>query len=86
MDGDMTQPAFDDDDFDAPLTMQDYVEIVGDALDEAVDKLEHSEIERLCKAVREKIGAILQENRRWRPDDKPASETDRDPGDRWWDR
>jgi hypothetical protein len=25
-------------------------------------------------------------NAKWRPDDRPAPETDRDPGDRWWDR
>ena len=82
----MTEPAFDEDDyFDAPLTMQDYIEIVGDALDEAVDKLEHGEIERLCAAVRAKIGAIIQENRRWRPD-VAAPEPERDPNDRWWDR
>ena len=75
----MTKPAFDDDDFDAPLTMQDYVEIISDTLDRAVDNLEQREIEPLCSAVPEKIGAILQENRKWRPDDKPPSETDRDP-------
>jgi hypothetical protein len=81
----MTEPAFDYDDLDAPLTVDDYIEIVADTIDEAVDRLEHGEIERLCAAIRAKIGAILQENRKWRPD-KPASETDRDPNDRWWDR
>ncbi|WP_426525779.1 hypothetical protein [Bradyrhizobium sp. McL0615] len=83
----MTTPAFDDDDLDTPLTMQNYVEITSDTpLDEAVDNVEQREIEPPCRAIPEKIGTILQENRKWRPDDKPPSETDRDPNDRWWDR
>jgi hypothetical protein len=91
MDGDtMTQPVSDgsgdDLDLDAPLTLIDYIEIISDTLDEAVDNLEQREVEQLCRAIREKIGAIVQENRRWRPDDRPAHETDRDPNDRWWDR
>jgi hypothetical protein len=53
-------------DLDAPLTLTDYTEII---LDEAVHNLEQREIEPLCSAVREKIGAIIQENRRWRPAD-----------------
>jgi hypothetical protein len=53
-------------DLDAPLTLTDYIEII---LDEAVHNLEQREIEPLCSAIREKIGAIIQENRRWRPAD-----------------
>jgi hypothetical protein len=83
----MTQPISDgnddDLDLDAPLTVTDYAEIIADTIDEAVGNLEYSEIEPLCRAIRDKIGAILQENRRWRPD----PDTDRDPNDRrWWDR
>ena len=44
----MTEPAFDDDEKFAALTLTDYVEIVADELDEAVDKLNEREIQELC--------------------------------------
>jgi len=74
------------DEFDPPLTKEDYAEIVGDTIDEAVHNLEHGEIEPLCRAIRDKISVILQEHRKYRPDHMPASEDYRDPNDRWWDR
>jgi hypothetical protein len=64
--------------------MQDYVEILGDALDEAAGNLEEHEIEPLGAAIRNKIGAILSEQRRRRPE-RSAKESERDPNDRWWD-
>ena len=45
----------DDDEFDAPLTLLDWVEIVTDDLDQAVDALSDGEIEQLIGAVRRKI-------------------------------
>jgi hypothetical protein len=82
----MTEPSFDYDDLDKPLNLRDYVEIVSDTLDEAVDGLEHGEVELLCTVVRAKVSAILKERCMWRPDDRSASDDDRDPNNRWWDR
>ena len=80
------QPGHDDDyDLDAPMTLADYVEIVGDTLDEAVDRLEEHEIRKLCEQIRQKIGVILDDGRR-RQLDRRDPEQDRDPNDKWWDR
>lgn len=69
----MTEPAFDDDDLDAPLT---YVEIVQDDLDEAANNLEEQEVMHLCIAIRKKISAMLDEHRRRRPSDASDAATE----------
>ncbi len=73
--------AFDDDDVFAALTLTDYIEIVGDALEEAVDKLNEREIEELCNAIRSKIDRIKDEHLEQRPAPEPEQARDR-----WWDR
>lgn len=81
-------PAPDNDDhlddrfFDSPLTLQDYIEIVTDDLNEAVDALNDLEIEPLCRAIRKKLYLILDERR---SSAEPAPEAEPAP-DRWWDR
>jgi hypothetical protein len=55
----MTEPATDDaDDFDAPLTLQDWIEVVADDLDQAADALSEQEVEQLCRAIRRKLAEI----------------------------
>jgi hypothetical protein len=69
----------DQDDFlDQPLTLTDYVEIIVDDIEQAVDALNAPEIEQLCRAVQKKIGSII-DNRRGsvEPESEPAR-------DRWW--
>jgi hypothetical protein len=63
----MTQPVSDGDDLDldAPLTVDDYIGIVSDGIEEAAHNLEHLDVELLCRAIREKISAVLLESRRW---------------------
>jgi hypothetical protein len=53
--------ADDDSWLDEPLTMQDYVEIVGDALEEAEQNLDASDIKKLIAAVRKKLDALYEE-------------------------
>lgn len=75
----------DDFDWDAPLTLIDYVEIIGDTLEEAIDRLEPPEIDQLCAAIRKKLSEILRENRA--EPERPATEApERNDGYRWWDR
>jgi hypothetical protein len=53
-----------DDDYDyidAPMTVQDYIEIVEDALEEAADKLDAVDIKKLIAAVRKKLDALYEE-------------------------
>lgn len=69
----MNQPDYDLD--IAPMTLEDYVEIITDDIEEAVAALSDTEIRKLCEAIQKKIGALL--------DDEPAPELDR--RDRWWD-
>jgi hypothetical protein len=74
----VNDPALEDDADYAALTLTDYIEIVDDALDEAVDKLNEQEIGELCRAVRKKIDRIAA-------DQTPAPELQQ-ARDRWWDR
>jgi hypothetical protein len=54
-----------DDDYDyidAPMTVQDYIEIVEDALEEAEQNLDASDIKKLIAAVRKKLDALYEES------------------------
>jgi hypothetical protein len=69
----------DDDDcawLDKPLTVDDYIEIVSDDLEEAVDRLDASDVRKLIAAVRKKLDLLEREA-------EPEPEERRD---RWWDR
>jgi hypothetical protein len=81
----MTEPSFDYDDLDTPLTLTDYIEIISNDLDEAAHNLDQREIDQLCAAIRKKLSEILRENRA--EPERPATEPpERDDGYRWWDR
>jgi hypothetical protein len=86
----MTQ-SFEDDETDEngryTFGLEDHIEIVANDIDEAIHDLEAHEIERLCTAIRSKIGDVLREVRQRQQLDQPASEPpERDDGYRWWDR
>ena len=51
----------DDDDFDSPLTLKDWVEVIADDLESAVEGLNAKEVEQLCRAIRKKLDDILAE-------------------------
>jgi hypothetical protein len=69
--------ADDDLDFlDQPLTLEDYVEIVDDALEEAAQNLDAGDTRKLIAAVRKKLDLLA--------DEAEPELTSR--GDRWWDR
>lgn len=65
--------------------LHDHIEIVSDAIDDAIHDLSGSEVQALCAAIRAKIGAVLHESRRRRPAalERPP---ERELADRWWDR
>ena len=54
----MTQPSFDDDYLDTPLKLQDYIEIIGDDIEEAVGALKEQEVEQLVRVIKRKLAEI----------------------------
>jgi hypothetical protein len=62
---------------DVPLTLEDYIEIAADALEEAEGNLEAGDFRKLIAAVRKKLDVLADEA-------EPEEPTPR--GDRWWDR
>jgi hypothetical protein len=58
-----TEPATsdDDDDFDSPMTMTDWVEIITDDLEQAAEGLDRWDVGQLCRAIQRKIEDILTE-------------------------
>jgi hypothetical protein len=61
-DVDMTEPTTDDDEdlsfLDTPLTLQDWIGIIGDDIDEAVEGLNSNEVDKLCEFLRSKLDDI----------------------------
>ena len=73
----MAQPLFDDDYLDAPLKLQDYIEIIGDDIEEAVGALNEQEVEQLVRAIQRKLKDIAG-------DGEPVEEPTPQP--QWWQR
>jgi|GEM_PF-6963606 len=59
----MSQPDPDDIDFDAALTLQDYVEVISADIDEAEENLSADEILRLGEVLQEKLASVMQSAR-----------------------
>jgi hypothetical protein len=59
----MTEPATnnDDDDFDSPMTVTDWIEVITDDLEQAAEGLDGREVGQLCRAIQRKIENILTE-------------------------
>jgi hypothetical protein len=77
----MTEPVAPDDgddlEFDAPMTVTDWIEVISDDLESAADALSDQGVEQLCRAIRRKLAEISGDGEPVSPSEKPQY---------WWQR